>query len=201
MLIYISGCKKQIEYKLSPSIKEYFTFKPGSYWIYRNDSTGELDSTYVKYFSIHIQENDEQLSTREVLVIDFNSLFLKRLEVIVNSCKQNNYAAVSGRDLSGIHTDGGVFYYSDWPQEKVIIPECEPGIKYYYKLKSIDTINNQIYHDVLFTEIKCIDSSFQYYHFRRISYSKHFGVIKYYDLLPPRNITSSFTLIRCKIIK
>jgi hypothetical protein len=35
-------------------MKEWAMFKPGSYWIYQNDSTGELDSTYVtKTYSAH----------------------------------------------------------------------------------------------------------------------------------------------------
>ena len=125
VFLVIPGCKKITEYKLSPEIKDYFTFKPGSYWIYRNDSTGDLDSTYIKYFSNHVLEDEKHSTKCEVLVIDFESLFLKRLEIIVNSCKQNNYTSVAGTDLSGIYSDAGTLFYSDWPQEKVLIPECE----------------------------------------------------------------------------
>jgi hypothetical protein len=32
---------------LPPEMKEWVYFKPGSYWIYQNDSTGEIDSVFV----------------------------------------------------------------------------------------------------------------------------------------------------------
>ena len=199
IFIAIQGCKKATEYKLSTDIKEYFTFKPGSYWIYRNDSTGDLDSTYVKDFSNFVHEEDKEIKW-EVLVIDFESLFLKRLFVSVNSCKQINYTTLEIRDFSGIETDGGVIFYPDWPQDKLLNPECEPTLQYYYEIKSTDTINNQIYHDVLFTELKNIGVS-QRDFFMRTSYSAYFGILKFYALNPQRHINSSFTLIRCKIIK
>jgi hypothetical protein len=204
LLICISGCKKPTEYNLSPSIREYFTFKPGSFWIYQNDSTGKLDSTSVQNFSNFITdwyEGSTVIAKSEVLVVDFNSSFLKELDVITNSCKQSDYAFLTGKDISGYESDGSTLFYPEWKQDVLLIPECSPGIQYYYKIKSSDTINNQVYHDVLFTEIRSIDSSYQSYHFRRISYSPHIGIIKYYDYFPARNINCSFTLKRCNIIK
>jgi|GEM_PF-3451022 len=200
-LFFGLGCKKIPEHKLSPTIKEYFTFKPGSYWIYRNDSTGDLDSTTVKYFSNHFLEDEEHSSKWEVVVIDFRSVFLKRLSVFINSCQQIDYTAVEGRNLQGNNSDGGVLYYPEWPQKQVIIPECEPGVQYYYTILAADTLNNQIYSDVLYTELISIDSTFERYFFRRIAYSPFYGILKYYDLNKQININSSFTLIRCKIIK
>jgi len=199
-LFIISGCKKTTEYRLSPQIRNYFTFKPGSYWIYRNDSTGELDSTYVTNYTNHILENEQQTVNWEVLLVDFNSLFLKRIEVFINSCQQNNYAALIGGDLSGSNLAGGVIYFSEWPQKKFLVPECEPGILYYFEMKSTDTINSHIYHDVLFTELQYIDSS-GHINLRRTSFSPDFGFLKYYVKNNKEDIIRSFTLIRSKIIK
>ncbi len=199
-LFIIMGCKKTTEYRLSPQIKNYFTFKPGSYWIYRNDSTGDLDSSYVKYFSNHILEDEEHSSKWEVLVIDFNSVFLKRLAVFINSCHQNNYTALFGEGLSGNYSANGVIYYSEWPQKRFLIPECEPGIQYYYEIISKDTINSHIYNDVLYTEVQYFNSS-GHINLRRISYSPDFGILKFYIEDNNENLSRSFTLIRSKIIK
>ena len=82
-----------------------------------------------------------------------------------------------------------------------IIPECERIYHYYYKVKAEDTINGKVYSNVLFTELKTIDTTYQNYHYRRLSYSKDYGIIKFYDYYPFRKINHSFTLIRSKIIK
>jgi hypothetical protein len=48
--VFISGCKKEsTEYQyLSSEIKEWSVYQPGSYWIYKNEVTGLIDSSYIK---------------------------------------------------------------------------------------------------------------------------------------------------------
>ena len=48
--VFISGCKKEgTEYHyLSSEIKEWSVYQPGSYWIYKNEVTGLIDSSYIK---------------------------------------------------------------------------------------------------------------------------------------------------------
>jgi len=200
-LLILSGCKKTTKYRLSPEIKNYFTFKSGSYWIYRNDSTGDLDSSYVTDFSNHINENEEKKVNWEVLVVKFNSSFLKSIEVYINSCKQNNYTRIVGKSFTGDDTFAGVIYYSEWPQNTILTPECDHGTRYYYEIKQTDTINAQIYQKVLFSEIWGYNDSIQWQSYRRISYSSDFGILKYYVENSNENISRSFTLIRSKIIK
>ena len=57
-LLLLMGCKKtpyHQEYSLGPlysipgEMKEWTMFKPGSYWIYKNETTSELDSSAYKY--------------------------------------------------------------------------------------------------------------------------------------------------------
>jgi hypothetical protein len=50
LILCLSTCKKKQEqpyYPVPEELKKECLFKPGSYWIYRNDSTGAIDSTYV----------------------------------------------------------------------------------------------------------------------------------------------------------
>lgn len=200
-LLIITGCKKTTEYRLSPQIKNYFTFKTGSYWIYRNDSTGELDSSYVTSISNHINEREKQKVSWEVLVVKFNSLFLKSIDVYLNSCKQNNYARIVGGGFTDDDTFAGVIYYSEWPQKTILSPECDYGTQYYYEFKQTDTIDAKIYQDVLFCEIWGFNDSSQWQSYRRISYSPDFGILKYYVEDNNEKLNRSFTLIRSKIIK
>jgi len=155
----------------------------------------------VTYFSNHINENEEQKVKWEVLVVEFNSLFLKSIEVYINSCKQNNYARIVGKSFAGNYTAVGVIYYPEWPQKTILTPECDHGIEYYYEFKQTDTINAQIYQDVLFSELRGFDDSSHLQFSRRISYSSDFGILKYYIEENKENINRSFSLIRSKIIK
>lgn len=72
--IILSGCKKKEDHKieyyhLSDSIKSVALFQKNSYWVYRNDSTGEIDSTYV---------------SSEVVYDDFASYYLPNTDIIIS---------------------------------------------------------------------------------------------------------------------
>jgi hypothetical protein len=64
--ICFCGCKKDTSndsstehtYYISGAFKPWVIYKPGSYWIYLNEKTGEQDSTFVKSISSGIQATD-----------------------------------------------------------------------------------------------------------------------------------------------
>lgn len=51
-LMLVLGCKKERVNYLSDDIKKNYSYKPGSYWIYRDSATGREDSCYVYSNSI-----------------------------------------------------------------------------------------------------------------------------------------------------
>jgi hypothetical protein len=72
-------------------MKQYFAYKQGSYWIYKDDSTGTLDSTYVNYYFHGNGNKDIPAVTREVIAMNFNSNFLTQFTIayIGNNCHSN----------------------------------------------------------------------------------------------------------------
>ena len=48
--ILITSCKKKqavVTDYIPSELKEYALFQPGSFWIYKNENTGKIDSTYI----------------------------------------------------------------------------------------------------------------------------------------------------------
>jgi hypothetical protein len=46
LIVFLGGCKKERILYLSDDIKKNYSYKPGSYWIYRDSATGREDSCY-----------------------------------------------------------------------------------------------------------------------------------------------------------
>lgn len=55
-LLFVLGCKKKEDHTdyLSEEIKRNFSFKPGSYWIYRDSISGREDSCYINDSKIQV---------------------------------------------------------------------------------------------------------------------------------------------------
>ena len=50
LLILVIGCKKEeskVGFQLSPALRDFYKWKPGSYWVMQDSASGDLDSFYV----------------------------------------------------------------------------------------------------------------------------------------------------------
>ena len=94
-LLFIVCCNKEKNYTISDNMKEYFAYKQGSYWIYKNDSTGSLDSTYVDYYSDGNGNKNITGVTREVIALYFKSVYLTQFAIAYVPCDGPNYLTVS----------------------------------------------------------------------------------------------------------
>jgi hypothetical protein len=193
ILISFISCKKELPYYSTPEeLKEYFGFKVGSHWIYKNDSTNEIDSTYVIEY-LNSEELIRDQYTFELVSTRFHSHFLSTIEVLYSTCLGNNIVLVSGNSLGG-----PVIYSPGWPtNNQVISTGCLSGELFVLKIIPVDTINNVIYHNVLYTKTQSIDSNAtDPYFFSEIYFAKNIGIIKYFEKNHYQNIIRSRSLLR-----
>lgn len=187
-------------------MKEYFAYKAGSYWIYKNDSTGLIDSSSVSSYT-HVYDNKDLAGIkRELISMIFKSTFLTLTFISYSSCDGPDYYTVSSilDPHSGVLEAGGaVAYTPNWPSNKNIIPGCSPGATFFYKTKLTDTIDNVPYQNVIYSEFRSTDSSSTnpFLYIRKIYFAKHIGIIKYYELYPYYNVNRSYKLLRYKVVQ
>ena len=79
LLLLLGACKPDkpkdpitITYKLG-EVKDYMVFKPGTYWVYQNDITGEIDSQWVTSSQVgeYSQKGTEEYSRHITLKQEF----------------------------------------------------------------------------------------------------------------------------------
>ena len=208
-LLIFASCKKVTNYAISDSMKEYFDYHKGSYWIYKNDSTGLLDSTYVRSYNHTYgnRYNDDKQITEEAIEFDYRSGFLSRSYMAYIACGGPNYYTIASEIFtspSDTERSGDVVAYNlNWPVGTKIIPGCSKDAIFYYQTKPSDTINNVRYYNVIYTDIITIDSSLTNpnLYIRKIYFAKNIGIIKYYEFYPYFKINRSFTMVRYKAIQ
>ena len=93
--VFVASCDKNHEfgipgqipyYPVSDNTKDYFFFQKGTYWIYENDSTHLIDSTYITdiYHTTNNQKYDGMI--REIIELTFKSQFLGGIEICYIYC-------------------------------------------------------------------------------------------------------------------
>jgi len=206
LLIFVS-CKKTKEYSISSDIKQYFDYHKGSYWIYRNDSTGLFDSTYVKSYS-----NTSGIAYGagikvETINFDYKSKFLGNSYISYVACGGPDYYTLSSIVIKSPadteRTTQVVAYSPNWAPNSTITPNCSLDGIYFYHTKSADTIANIPYQNLIYSEYRTADTSeFNPFLFiRRICFAKNVGIIKYYEFDRHNNINRSYTLIRDSVVQ
>jgi hypothetical protein len=84
LLLLIGACKPDkpkdpitITYKLG-EVKDYMVFKPGTYWVYQNDITGEIDSQWVTSCQVgeYTQKGTEEYSSHITLKQEFFEMYI-----------------------------------------------------------------------------------------------------------------------------
>ena len=187
-------------------MKQYFGFKMGSYWVYKNDSTGEIDSTYVRnFFDSDVPYSDKYRF--ELVSTIFHSKFLSAVEIHYSSCLANNIVKVTGKsDTVNIpdyaETGGPIAYFPGWSSNsQVITTDCLIGCIFVFKLISSDTINNKIYKNLIYSKTQSSDTNTlnSSYFFREIYFAKNIGIIKYFERNNYSNIVRSRSLIKYSV--
>jgi hypothetical protein len=187
-------------------MKEYFAYKTGSYWIYKNDSTGSFDSAYIVSYD---DGYDNSISgvKREGITMFFNSKYLTAVEIGYFICSGPNYLTVS----SIMHnlppgqqpeTEQIPAFCDSWSPNSIITPNCYQECYRYTNLQTI-TINSMSYNNILDTKLQTYDSTLTNpnYYFRRILFAKNVGIIKYIEIAKYFNIQRSYSLLRYKIVQ
>ena len=209
LIIIISSCNKVPYYPVSNEMKEWFSFQKGSYWVYKDDSTGALDSAFVTANNDFINDYKDYSKTTmkaEWVIIYFNSKFLNNFFIQYVYCEGPNLFTVGShlQSLPGQTESGGdIGYFPGWPSNTKIIPNCWKGEVFLYRNIPADTINNIPYSNLLYAEDQRVDSSLTNpdYYLRKMYFVKHIGIIKYYEISKSFNITRSYTLLRHKVLQ
>ena len=147
-------------------------------------------------------DNDNSIErlTRELLVMHYSSKFLYLTSITYFPCSGPDYYEVSGimNQTPGQTEGGGVVAYDpNWPPNTKIIPGCFQGGIFFYKIISHDTINKISYQNVIYSELRSIDSSMT----NPYMYVRKIGILKYYELDRLYKINRSYSLLRYKVIQ
>jgi hypothetical protein len=191
-------------------MKDWFVYQKGSYWIYKDDSTGALDSTYVTSTNDFIHDYtdyDKTTMKAEWVFVYFNSKFLSNFIIEYSYCEGPNRLTVGSHfktpEPGMASEDGDIAYFLGWPSNVKIIPNCWKGEVFFYKVISTDTINQHDYSNLIYSEVQWKDSSLtnpQYY-LRKISFAKHIGIVKYFEVSQYYNVNRSYSLLRYKTVQ
>jgi hypothetical protein len=165
------GCKKeQAHYTISQDFMKWVYFKEGSYWIYKNEKKGIIDSCYIASKALFATSNSEKDLGYlfDFIEMHFNSSFLE-----------------TGYIRSTPTFDYADYYTGDWTIGSIrtninIGQKVKWGDDVYEELAFYDTftLNDSVFRNVIHTRIAypgySYDSIIRQYYF-----SKNIGLIKY----------------------
>lgn len=195
-LVTLSGCIKdkvpkdaynnRSIYNIPQDFKDYFYFAPGTYWIYQNQRTQELDSVYIVDRSSRMVHYSNEPIDEEVCFVHYYDthygvLFETNTHVSwgrVDTLSRSRYE-LEIRSKSGFPTGSGD-YTAIYPLVKgnKIDQILNP-----YEILSIDdtiTINNKFYNNVIvfYSKTNVLFND----HITKVYYLKDFGIIRKTDL-------------------
>lgn len=81
-IMLVLGCKKERVKYLSDDIKKNYSYKPGSYWIYRDSATGREDSCYVYSNAILFVDNTKYSSRSSSSKYDKEQYINVRMDLV-----------------------------------------------------------------------------------------------------------------------
>jgi hypothetical protein len=191
-VLVVTACKKEeTKYiKLSSEMKEWAWFKPGSYWVYQNEATGELDSVYVIKDTLDHDFNysDETLrsKTEKVEIQMMNS---KKNKIIIEASFQckiieksllneliMGYEFLKMNSKNEIVFDSSMIYYDKYAIHEILFNNV-----YQYKTRTIYYGSDY-------------QINFNYYFI-----SKNYWIIK--KIETRNNVTNTWNLIRYQIVQ
>ncbi len=205
-VITLQNCKRTKTYNISQMMKDYFAYREGSYWKYINDSTEIADCTYVTFYKHAFDDASYNNIDREVISVKYSSNFLATSFISYFNCQGPDYYEIGTTipTLPGETWGSTLAFYAGWPQNVFVVPKCyNGGGLFYYRIISSDTINNTVYKDIIFTELRSEDSSSANpnYFLQRIYFAKHIGIIKFIEISKYYNINRSYSLLNYHVIQ
>jgi hypothetical protein len=196
------SCKKDKDYPVPEEMKQYFVFQKGSYWIYKNDSTGELDSTYVNYFTSLFDKNGYPGKNREVNQMYFSSKFLSEYLLIYGCLDACGLTVTTIADTSSTETitvGESLTYLDSWQPNTTfsLNTSCAVGIFKYDRIPNV-TINNKVYQSIIYSNNTSFDTIS---YTREFYFAKNIGIIKLFERNKYFKIQRSYSLLRHKVIQ
>jgi hypothetical protein len=209
VIFFEPGCKKKVPtYYISETTKGYFSFQKGSYWIYKNDSTGNIDSANVKYFSdfFYGVYNENHDISREIILVGFNSIFLFEFTLLGYACTGPNEVTVASRDNdTSQYASGGPPMYSPslFSNTVLLHPTCLEAEAIELSHMQNITVNNIQYTDIIRSKVYSLDSTstYPFYLLREMYFAKNIGIVKFFEIDKSRNLSRSWSLLRHKSIQ
>ena len=206
--LLILSCKKKIPtFYVSQVSKDYCVYKSGSYWIYRNDSTGSLVriSTYQDPSSDIVSRGGYQ---EECIYVYLQGGFLTDT-YIAHQCSSDhsiNYNEGDDRIYLGIQDPDGSqgLTFSIWSAQSLNIDQADPchcpyDNCYYFKTEILNSYSygGKIFNNVLHTTYRSADTTeanpdaftFHFY------FVKHIGLIRMFEKELNTHVHRSFGLI------
>ncbi len=210
-LVTLSGCikdkapkdayNKRSIYNIPQDFKDYFYFAPGTYWIYQNQRTQELDSVYIVDRSSRIVHYSNEPIDEEVCFVHYYDshygvLFETNTHVSwgrVDTLSRGRYE-LEIASKSGFPTGGGYF--------TCIYPLIKGNIAYQssYSLEIREDNDTMQIQNIIHSGISKLYSKRNILfnnHETNIYYLKNFGIVRKTDLTK----NDDWVLIRCNIIK
>ena len=191
-VLLMGACTKEGKhYPVSQEFKDYFLFQKGSYWIYKNDSTNEVDSTYLKtapvYYSYLTGDRTKSDPSLEEYVVKFQSDILGRYLF---------YSSTGGQDFLEMAIGPSDNAYGMIDQ---LVPDSNYYLNFYPhgylkvspKIPSIE-FNSKIFYNVLYTRYYSDSTTFNFY------FAKNVGLIKIYGHWAKKD--QSWSLLRYHVI-
>ena len=168
IILCFFSCKKLKTYEISDDLKSWCGFKPGSYWIYINDSTGSVDSTYINESTIsETKGGDAEGAYYQQITLYFNSRFLDSF-ILTYLCSPISFYDFEDLFLISIkNTYGGTIaplaIDPHIPYDKEIIPCHYQDVL--FKMKLVDTVSfNKInYFNIIYSTEWSVSSLSEFY--------------------------------------
>jgi hypothetical protein len=213
LAVQFIACKKTPVYYISQEMKDYFFYKPGSYWIYRDNYSGLTDSVYVTSCKEYMQDYSDygsKTASNEVQYIYFQSKFLYAFMMAGMMCNTANFMWV--HTLEDTATPPGlvedlnkplVAYCPSYPANQSITLNCFNGETFKYRTAVSDTIDGVVYHNLIYSEHKrnYTTQTLSYYFQRNITFAKDVGIVKLIEVISDYNINRSYSLLRYKVVR
>jgi hypothetical protein len=191
LILFVACTKEGRLYTVTQEFKDYFLFQKESFWIYKNDSTNVIDSTYLtgspQYMILKTGDKTKWDPTVEQYFVGFQSQIL------------SGYLILSGEDdnslLVGVgpipNTWGIIDHLT--PDTNFYINSAPHGyIKLYPKLPTIE-INSIIYSNFFHTRFYNDEINCDFY------FAKNIGLIKISGYWENKN--QSWSLVRYHIVQ
>ncbi len=228
LLLLIGACKPDkpkdpitITYKLG-EVKDYMVFKPGTYWVYQNDITGEIDSQWVTSSQVgeYSQKGTEEYSRHITLKQEFFEMYIAtnfidgygdnpRWKVSswgqkVNAYPSPDYAYVARKTKTANKTGGTAEVYRKPYYTTSNYPVYQISLLTNYELNGSTYDTVRVFHVGadrcgFQSKIPTADGKSDYY------FAKNYGLIKLYNMSFKASngtpINQTWSLIRKNIVQ